>query len=291
MNSISYIGSQVDSLWSSQRPRADSDSDPKHEVRVENTSIWHLIWSLLLFRWSHVALILSRSYRSESSYSAQVYAPDKAKQTEKRRKSRLKGSSELLKRPLHLRDYRKKTLVLDLDETLMHSMTRKSTGSSAQMVEVDLGKMSCIYYVEKRPFCDQFLSMVREWYDLVVFTASVKSYADPMIDILDQGRNLFKRRFYRSDCISTSEGYIKDLTLVSPDLGRVLLVDNSVISFERQECNGIGVEGWISDPSDTCLLQLLPLLDALRFTTDVRSILCLQYGEKYFKHKDSFALE
>ena len=46
--------------------------------------------------------------------------------------------------------------------------------------------------------------------------------------------------------------------------------------------NAIQVEGWISDPTDTDLLNLLPLLEALRFTTDVRNILALKSGEHAF---------
>jgi len=39
--------------------------------------------------------------------------------------------------------------------------------------------------------------------------------------------------------------------------------------------NGIPIEGWLSDPNDEALLDLLPFLDALRFTEDVRSVLSL----------------
>uniref|UniRef100_A0A8R1ILB6 FCP1 homology domain-containing protein n=1 Tax=Caenorhabditis japonica TaxID=281687 RepID=A0A8R1ILB6_CAEJA len=37
--------------------------------------------------------------------------------------------------------------------------------------------------------------------------------------------------------------------------------------------NAIPIASWFSDPNDTCLLNLLPFLDALRFTSDVRSVL------------------
>ena len=33
--------------------------------------------------------------------------------------------------------------------------------------------------------------------------------------------------------------------------------------------NGIPIEGWINDPHDEALLDLLPVLDSLRFTSDV----------------------
>lgn len=37
--------------------------------------------------------------------------------------------------------------------------------------------------------------------------------------------------------------------------------------------NAIPIKSWFNDPSDTALLDLLPVLDALRFVSDVRSIL------------------
>ena len=45
---------------------------------------------------------------------------------------------------------------------------------------------------------------------------------------------------------------------------------------ERPTANGIPIEGWISDPSDEALLHLLPVLDSLRFASDVRRILGLR---------------
>jgi TFIIF-interacting CTD phosphatase-like protein len=42
--------------------------------------------------------------------------------------------------------------------------------------------------------------------------------------------------------------------------------------------NGIPIEGWISEAGDEALLYLLPFLDALRFTEDVRSVLRLRGG-------------
>ncbi len=66
-----------------------------------------------------------------------------------------------------------------------------------------------------------------QWYDLVVFTASIQSYGDPVIDFLDQGRGLFARRLFRDACTPTQGIFVKNLTVVEPDLARVLLVDNS----------------------------------------------------------------
>ncbi|KAG0327092.1 Nuclear envelope morphology protein 1 [Podila humilis] len=162
---------------------------------------------------------------------------------------------------------RKKTLVLDLDETLIHSTSRGSR-SQGYMVEVLVDRHACLYYVYKRPHVDYFLKKVAEWYKLVIFTASMAEYADPVIDWLDQSRTLFDKRYFRQACYFKNGSYLKDLTVIEPDLSSVCLLDNSPISYSLNKENGIPIDSWINDPNDEALLDLLPFLDALRFTED-----------------------
>ncbi|WWC88706.1 uncharacterized protein L201_003619 [Kwoniella dendrophila CBS 6074] len=212
--------------------------------------------------------------------------------------------------PFHLQ----KTLILDLDETLIHSTSRplnnsnslyygnshsggggilglnfnnlinlnsskskgRNNGSSREghSVEVVLNGRSTMYHVYKRPYVDHFLKKVASWYTLVIFTASMPEYADPVIDWLDSGRNLFAKRLYRESCHLQSNGsYTKDLTLVEKDLSRVCFMDNSPISYNWNKANALPIEGWTSDPNDEALLQSIPVLDSLRFVNDVRRVL------------------
>ncbi|KAF9331308.1 Nuclear envelope morphology protein 1 [Podila minutissima] len=170
---------------------------------------------------------------------------------------------------------RKKTLVLDLDETLIHSTSRGSR-SQGYMVEVIVDRHACLYFVYKRPHVDYFLKKVAEWYKLVIFTASMAEYADPVIDWLDQSRTLFDKRYFRQACYFKNGSYLKDLSVIEPDLSSVCLLDNSPISYSLNKENGIPIDSWINDPNDEALLDLLPFLDALRFTEDVRSVLSLR---------------
>jgi len=186
---------------------------------------------------------------------------------------------------------RNKTLVLDLDETLIHSTSRlggigggkswsnqsnTSAGLKVRVVEVVLDGRIVVYHVYKRPWVDFFLKTVSSWYTVVIFTASMREYADPVIDWLDQGRGLIEGRLFRESCTNIKGSYVKDLTVVERDLSKVCLVDNSPISYGLHQANGIPIEGWLNDPQDEGLLELLPMLDSLRFTTDVRRILGLK---------------
>ncbi|KAI5860162.1 NLI interacting factor-like phosphatase-domain-containing protein [Durotheca rogersii] len=190
--------------------------------------------------------------------------------------------------PKHL-----KTLILDLDETLIHSMSKGGRMGSGHMVEVRLnttyvgsgGQQSLgpqhpiLYYVHKRPHCDEFLRKVCKWFNLVIFTASVQEYADPVIDWLESERKFFSGRYYRQHCTFRHGAFIKDLSSIEPDLSRVMILDNSPLSYMFHQDNAIPIQGWINDPTDNDLLHLVPLLEGLQYVSDVRALLALRGGE------------
>ncbi|KAL7410215.1 NLI interacting factor-like phosphatase-domain-containing protein [Mrakia frigida] len=193
-------------------------------------------------------------------------------------------ASSYLSAPLRKKTpfHKPKTLILDLDETLIHSTSRSSGAGAGRkgeghMVEVFLGGRSTVYHVYKRPYVDYFLKKVSSWYTLVIFTASMQEYADPVIDWLDGGRGMFGKRLFRDSCVQHQNGaYIKDLSCLQEDLESICLIDNSPISYSYHQANGIPIDGWFSDPNDQALLDLLPVLDSLRFTGDVRHVLGLR---------------
>ncbi|KAM3546423.1 hypothetical protein ARSEF1564_000698 [Beauveria bassiana] len=187
-----------------------------------------------------------------------------------------------------------KTLILDLDETLIHSMSKGGRLNSGHMVEVRLNTASLglgpggnagmaqhpiLYWVNKRPYCDEFLRRVCKWYNLVVFTASVQEYADPVIDWLESERKFFSARYYRQHCTYRQGAYIKDLSSVEPDLSKVMILDNSPLSYLFHEDNAIPIQGWINDPTDNDLMHLVPMLEGLQYVHDVRALLALRGGE------------
>jgi cell wall assembly regulator SMI1 len=65
----------------------------------------------------------------------------------------------------------------------------------------------------------------------VIFTASVQEYADPVIDWLELDRKFFSRRYYRQHCTYRHGAFIKDLSTVEADLSKVMILDNSPLSY------------------------------------------------------------
>jgi len=170
---------------------------------------------------------------------------------------------------------KRKTLILDLDETLVHSTVKPVTHHHL-LVDVIIDGVPCLFYVIKRPHVDAFLKKVSEWYDVIIFTASMQQYADPLIDQLDKNR-VVKGRLFRESCINKDGNFIKDLSLIKQDLTSTIIIDNSPIAYSHDKDNAVPIDNWLGDnPNDDSLLNLLPFLNALRFTNDVRSILSLR---------------
>ncbi|CAE8713897.1 unnamed protein product [Polarella glacialis] len=102
----------------------------------------------------------------------------------------------------------RKTLVLDLDETLVHS---SFTEVPCEMVlTLVLGNEEHKVYVKKRPGVDEFLTVVSKWYEVVIFTASTAIYANALLDELDINGDLIVHRLFRQACTRFAEGYVKD---------------------------------------------------------------------------------
>ncbi|XP_044508777.1 CTD nuclear envelope phosphatase 1 homolog [Mangifera indica] len=187
----------------------------------------------------------------------------------------------------------KLTVVLDLDETLVCayetstlpvSLCTQATEAGVKWFELECyssdkeneGKPKVNYVtVFERPGLHEFLKQVSEFADLILFTAGLEGYARPLVDRIDE-KNLFSLRLYRSSTISTEyREHVKDLSCLSKDLCRTVIVDNNPFSFLLQPLNGIPCISFSAgQPHDTQLLSvLLPLLKQLSLQKDVRPLL------------------
>ncbi|XP_034482836.1 CTD nuclear envelope phosphatase 1 homolog [Drosophila innubila] len=179
----------------------------------------------------------------------------------------------------------RKTLVLDMDETLIKSFieyhSRRRHRRKSKKRKPLLAPDFCFYipvnnatvYVYKRPHVDFFLDRVSKWYNLTVFTAATEIYASRVLDYLDAGRNILNRRFYRHHCVDIYGIRAKFVSLCHKNLANVLLLDDCHMANSFNEGNAIRIKPYEMGTKDIELLCMLPFLDALRFTRDVRSIL------------------
>jgi Dullard-like phosphatase family protein len=172
---------------------------------------------------------------------------------------------------------RKVTLVLDLDETLVHS-TMEHCDDADFTFSVFFDMKEHMVYVKKRPHVHMFLEKMAEMFEVVVFTASQSVYADQLLDMLDPEKELLTKRYFRESCIFTDRSYTKDLTVIGADLAKVAIIDNTPEVFQLQVNNGIPIESWYNDPSDEALPRLIPFLETLAVADDVRPIIAKKFG-------------
>ncbi|CAJ1975626.1 unnamed protein product [Sphenostylis stenocarpa] len=171
------------------------------------------------------------------------------------------------------------TLVLDLDETLVHS-TLEHCDDADFTFTVFFNMKEYTVYVKQRPYLHTFLERVSEMFEVVIFTASQSIYAKQLLDILDPDGRFISRRMYRESCLFSDGNYTKDLTILGVDLAKVAIIDNSPQVFRLQVNNGIPIKSWFDDPLDSALMSLLPFLETLADADDVRPIIAKRYGNK-----------
>lgn len=95
----------------------------------------------------------------------------------------------------------KKTLALDLDETLVHSSFKPPPHpyKADIVLPVEIEGQICKVYVMVRPGTEFFLQRLAKCYELLIYTASLSKYADPLVDILD-AKGLIDYRLFREHC-------------------------------------------------------------------------------------------
>ena len=163
----------------------------------------------------------------------------------------------------------KKTLVLDLDETLVHSQFLPFSIKSDVILKIGIENQLHDIHVLIRPGVQTFLQRLSKIYEIVIFTASVSKYAEPLLNILDKD-NYCSYRLFREHCSIMGVTYIKDLNKLGRDLKDVIIVDNSPLSYSFNKENGIPILTWFYDKNDRELFNLLPILEFLSTVNDVR---------------------
>jgi len=166
----------------------------------------------------------------------------------------------------------KKVLVLDLDETLVHCSFYPPELYDLT-IPITIDSIQYDIYVQKRPHLDEFLDEMLKLFYVVIFTASLSPYANPIIDRICPSIPLTQRLF-RESCTFHHGMYVKDLGIFQTPLDNVIIVDNNPCSFSMHKENAILSETWEGDREDNELIdRILPLLRKCAGSRDVRDVI------------------
>ena len=153
-----------------------------------------------------------------------------------------------------------KTIIFDLDETLVHCVDDPENDNPHVILKVVFPSGEVVDAgINIRPYAIECLKEANKYFQVVVFTASHQSYADVVLDYLDPNHDLIQYRLYRDSCIQSPEGvYIKDLRIIKNRLlENLVIVDNAVYSFGYQLDNGVPIIPFYDDPNDEELHHLV----------------------------------
>ncbi|KAI9254626.1 HAD-like domain-containing protein [Phascolomyces articulosus] len=164
----------------------------------------------------------------------------------------------LLPDPLPEPYQRPYTLVINLDDTLVHSTWDSKHG----------------WRHAKRPGVDYFLAYLSQFFEIVIFTSQTSMNAQPILDSLDPYQYCMYR-LYREATRYVDGKYVKDLSHLNRDLSKVIIMDSNPESFSMQPENGIPLKPFTGKPNDQGLLEYIPFLEAIALfnVPDVRPVL------------------
>ena len=146
------------------------------------------------------------------------------------------------------------TLVLDLDETLIHYVEEQNNA-----------------FIQIRPYAEEFIELLSNHFELVIFTAAMKDYADFVLDRFDVN-NVISYRLYRESTQIQDGVNIKNLFKIGRDIKTTIIIDNVEANFKLNPDNGYNIKNFEGEEDDEELIHLQKELIALIETNpdDVR---------------------
>ena len=130
-------------------------------------------------------------------------------------------------------------------------------------------------YIQIRPGAEEFIKELSEFYEIIIFTAALKNYADLIISGLDPD-GVVSYKLYRQHTINKGNSYIKDLDKLGRDIKKIIIIDNIVENFSQQPKNGLNISDFEGNEYD----------DELKFLKeDLIKLVKLKPDDVIFKKK------
>ena len=140
--------------------------------------------------------------------------------------------------------------------------------------------------IQLRPGLINFLEIIKEFYEIIIFSSSTKEYVDTILNVIEKKGNnkYFVGKLYREHNIQIGQKYYKDLSKIGRDLSRTIIVDNLNNNYKFQKQNGILISSFYGEnKEDKALIELQKILIKIyNEKCDVRKSIN-KYKEEIFK--------
>ena len=181
------------------------------------------------------------------------------------------------------------TLILDLDETLIHLRQKKEVINIKNDVNININNMSDYNYnidKEKNKYLLQFrvglfsfLTLLKPFYEIISFTSASKEYADVIINEIEKKRKFFDFKFYREHCVIYKDTFVKDISRIGRNIQKIIIIDNNENNFVLNKENGIKICPYYGDDEDNGRLSSNKRKD--NALLELKKILIMIYKDNY----------
>ena len=153
---------------------------------------------------------------------------------------------------------KKYTLVLDLDETLIHLRQKKDIINIKNDVNIKINNTSDYFYnnndknrnkylLQFRVGLFSFLTILKPFYEIISFTSATHEYADVIINEIEKNRKFFDHKFYREHTVIYKDTFVKDISRIGRDMKKIIIIDNNERNFVLNKENGIKIAPFYGD--------------------------------------------
>ena len=153
---------------------------------------------------------------------------------------------------------RKYTLVLDLDETLIHLRQKKEVVNIKNDINIKINNTSdnfySVYDRDKNKYLLQFrvglfsfLTILKPFYEIISFTSATREYADVIINEIEKNRPFFDHKLYREHTVIYKDSFVKDISRIGRDMKKIIIIDNNEGNFILNKENGIKIAPFYGD--------------------------------------------
>lgn len=129
----------------------------------------------------------------------------------------------------------KKTIVFDIDETLVHSTTNRNELTTIdEVISIKTTRFGgqCRAFLSFRPFLYEMLDELSKYFELILYTCGTESYAACFAEAVQKHRKYFNHVLSLQHCLFSMENeiFIKDLKILEEgrSMSDIIIVDNNI---------------------------------------------------------------